>query len=102
MLKAGQEHFQLLEYLVLQNARASALEVHASCTLASFVKPIGNVCMLEVAQFLGLCPEGSVGGRLTLSAQQALRAHPPTVSSPCSLLSLCFLIPVSLPFILYT
>ena len=45
--------------------------------LCSLVKPTGKVCMLQVAQFLGLCPEESAGGRLPSSEQQALRAHPP-------------------------
>lgn len=32
--------------------------------LCSLVKPTGKVCMLQVAQFLGLRPEESAGGRL--------------------------------------
>lgn len=69
--------------------------------LCSLVKPTGKVCMLQVAQFLGLCPEESAGGRLPSSEQQALRAHPPSVLAMLLPL-LCVLIPPSLPFILHT
>lgn len=41
---------------------------HSLKALHSLFKPIGNVGMLQVVQFLGLYPEESAGGRLQLSS----------------------------------
>ena len=46
----------------------------SASVLWSFVKPVGNVCMLEVA-VSRFVPEESAGGRPPLPEQQALRAH---------------------------
>lgn len=62
VVESGQEHLQLLECLVLQDPGASTPQ---ECfVLRSLVKPVGDVCMLQVAQLLGLYPETSAGSRL--------------------------------------
>lgn len=81
-VEAGQEHLQLLGCLVLQDPGAST--PRECLVLRSLVKPVGDVCMLQVAQLLGLYPETAAGSRLPSPSS---RPHLPIVSVPCSLLS---------------